>query len=332
MFPHYEDKGNINRSLILNEAARRGIKIEKLPEDEGYFLLEFNGHYELTGRLNTGNLGFAAGNISKDKFKTKYLLRRAGLKVPDGKTFTESQKGEIVEFIGSKKTVVKPNDGCQGEKVWMELDASEALEASQQIWNAGYKKSLIEEYVLGEVHRIYATQEGFLGVYHRKRPNVLGDGKKTLKELISKKNETKGIMPRNGKLDWPPQITVDQDVLSYLKEQKIDLSSIIRDGETVFLRKYHHILGVGEDTITFEESELDPKVKDLAMATLDALPGMTHAGIDIITKDIRNLEDYVILEINKTAGLTTHHFPCFGKPQNVAGALVDQMFPETIGY
>lgn len=325
--PYYWCRDSIDRNIILNEAARRGIEIEPFPQSQGYFLLTFKGHKEILGYLNTSSLGWLAGRISKNKRHTKWLLRKEGVKTPIGDAFKKGEEGKISDWVAEKKVIVKPNKGACGKNVYLCKDAYEAIQAAKEIWNSGSPAALVEEFFPGKEYRVFATREGFVAVCNRVPANVIGDGRSTIEDLVEEKNKDRG--PPEEHYVWLP-IKIDNVVIEFLESRGKNLKYVPKEGEQVFLRANSN-LSTGGDSITIPRESLDKKVEDIAMRCLFAVPGMAYAGIDLICEDIRGFDDYRVIEINKSPGMTNHHYPNFGEPQNAAGALIDQIFPETRG-
>ena len=68
--------------------------------------------------------------------------------------------------------------------------------------------------------------------------------------------------------------------------------------------------------------------KEIAKKALASFPGLKLAGLDLLCPDIyAHNPEYVILEVNSNPGLTMHHFPAIGQPENVAQYVCDVMFP-----
>jgi D-alanine-D-alanine ligase-like ATP-grasp enzyme len=68
-----------------------------------------------------------------------------------------------------------------------------------------------------------------------------------------------------------------------------------------------------------------PDLLRLAIDATRAIPGLNVAGVDLIAPSINSVEGAVVLEINDNANISVHHFPAYGMPQDVAGAIVDEM-------
>ena len=77
---------------------------------------------------------------------------------------------------------------------------------------------------------------------------------------------------------------------------------------------------------------LHPSVIAIGQKILDSLPGLPFIGIDFMCQDItmaQKGDSYIICELNTTPGLSLHSHEETGRVRNVAGAVVDTIFPET---
>ncbi|MFC1623354.1 hypothetical protein ACFL16_03045, partial [Patescibacteria group bacterium] len=78
--------------------------------------------------------------------------------------------------------------------------------------------------------------------------------------------------------------------------------------------------------------DVHPKVKELAVSIIRAVPGLPYAGIDFMTLDITKDPDevgYAVIELNASPMLSMHCIPYEGKERNVQAEIVDMAFPET---
>ena len=126
------------------------------------------------------------------------------------------------------------------------------------------------------------------------------------------------------------KIKVDDIVKELLKKQNKNLSSIPEKDEIVYLRPNSNI-STGGDSYDVT-SLVNPKVKKLAVKIIRSIPGLAYAGIDYLTKDITaepTKRNYIIIEVNDSPMISMHHVPYIGKQRNVAGEIIDMIFPET---
>ncbi|MBI4983069.1 hypothetical protein HZC32_00280 [Candidatus Woesearchaeota archaeon] len=315
--------------LIIDEALKRGIRAEFVLGK--YLELSFEGKKKLFYLADNTSLSYLAQKITASKTETKTFLRRAEITVPEGRCFQVGELEEIVSYADYLQgpIVIKPDSGSEGKGVYCGVARKDIGLIVKEIAKK-FRSIIVEKQVFGNEYRVLATTEGYLATIMRRPANVLGDGKQSIKKLIEEKNvgrQNKATKP----LTCPfIKIEIDDVVQRYLASKGISLAYIPKEGERVYLRENSNI-STGGDAIELTD-KAHPSVKEIALRALGAIPGMTYAGIDLITKDIIkdiNKAGYAIIELNNMPGIWPLHYPYIGKPQNVAGALIDLNLAET---
>ena len=319
---------DITSYLIIDEALKRGIKARFVLNK--YVLLESGGRRHLFHNSDNTSLPAITKQILCSKTETKEILRKKGINVPEGRRFNSSDSKKIFSYTKkiNGKMVIKPDNTDYGKDVYSKIGKRESKEAVDKI-SRGHEELVVEKFRQGNEYRVFITKNGFCAVCMRRPANVWGDGKSSVKELINKKNmgrQNKKELPR--KLPWF-RIETDNIALNCLEKQGLSLDSVPKKDERIYLRFNSNICS-GGDSIEMTD-EAHESVKEIAMKVLDSIPGLTYAGIDLITRDItRNIGSrYTIIEVNNMPGIPLHHYPYIGNPKNVAGALIDLVFPET---
>src|SRR5699024_6093959 len=149
--------------------------------------------------------------------------------------------------------------------------------------------------------------------------NVIGDGVSTIEQLIKSKNK---IRQENPYLQTK-LIKIDDEINEYLSKRKKRITDIQNKNEVVYLKGKSNI-STGGDPIDVTDV-LTKEMKESAIVAINSIPGLTHAGVDIIVFENKA---YVI-EINATAGIVLHLFPLEGEPRNVPEKIMDYYFPNT---
>ena len=264
---------------------------------------------------------------------TSNLLHNAGITVPKGfrvkPDYTEKYLTEV--FLALKKpVVVKPSNGNLGDNITVGITD---FEQYQQALNLAFSytdrenAAIVEEMFSGKEYRILVTREKVLGILHRVPANVVGDGKQTIKSMIKQKN-TQAIRSEDGTKSHL-KIRIDADLRANLKNQELELSTVLKAGKQVFLRKVSNI-SKGGDAIDFTD-EAHPSVNQIALDAIQAVPGLSFAGVDFLTQDItkqQTPDSYVIIEINDSPGFDIHDYPYKGKNRHVAREFLYLLFPE----
>ncbi|GIK83600.1 MAG: hypothetical protein BroJett025_02220 [Patescibacteria group bacterium] len=319
--------------LVIEEAEKLGISWEIIPYTAMFRLQYKNTEKYFYGQVPSETTAFAH-YCCKDKRIAKHMLQRAGISVTHGFLL---ESGDAIEcyqqlFDGMKKPlVIKPISDERGNNVHLNLNSFEKFQ--QAIMNVrtyyGEKSVdlLIEEMFIGEEFRILATQAKVLSIIKRVAANVIGNGKSTIHELIKKKN-TNTIRQS---IPTYHELIIDDEVISFLKNQNLTPKSIPKKNEQILLRPQSAMnVSLGGDTIDLTDS-VHPSVLKIALKTIRAIPGLALCGIDFMSKNIftnQNRDSYKIIEINSSPSLDWNQYPLVGKKKDVAQEFLRVMFPE----
>ena len=85
---------------------------------------------------------------------------------------------------------------------------------------------MMEEYIEGDVYRIFVFKNKIIDIVKREKPFVIGDGNCNLKKLIENKNEKliqKGLFPTNNLSS------------KYLAIQGVNMNSIIPTNKKIYI-------------------------------------------------------------------------------------------------
>lgn len=264
-----------------------------------------------------------------DKQRTKELLKKVGIPVPDGRQFTRKDDEETVieyaETLGYP-VVIKPKDGSFGRGVMSDIKSEEELKYSLQYLREQLEEDqiIVEKYIPGNDYRLYVVDDKVVGAILRVPPNVVGDGINSIEALIDIKNSERQLNPR---LTTCP-IKINQELVDYIGKSGYTLESIPGKDEVVYLSDKGNI-SIGGDPIDVLD-ELSDEIKQIAVQALRAIPGLTHGAVDlIIDKDQDGNEAGYVIELNPTAQIGGILFPVKGKSRDIPAAIIDYYFPET---
>jgi len=314
---------NLNTCQIIDEALKRGIKAGFVLGK--YLELEYKGKKALFHISDNTSLSYLAQRISISKMDTKVFLQRAGIKVPIGKRFLVSI-AEIKEYVKRfEKAVVKPDCGSEGRDVYCGVSSTN-IDAVVKKIRKKHSRLVVEEQVPGSFFRFTTTIKGFVAVTRKRPASVLGDGEKNIESLIEEKNTDRQIKNEFPRLSPFYEINLDVIAQDYLNAQGLSIDYIPKKGERIFLRQNANT-STGGDSIAISPEDVHPLYKEIAVNALRAVPGMSYAGVDIMTEDVSEVpKDYAVLELNNMPGLISPTYPYLGPSQNVAGAFLDLVF------
>src|SRR5690625_51046 len=265
--------------------------------------------------------------LVQNKEETKMALLKKGVPVPKGKNFHIKEADKEIQLISEQigfPQVIKPRNGSMGKAVYTNLNNFNEVKVALEDLRGKYRfqEYIIEKYHPGKEYRIYVVGDKVVAATNRIPANVIGDGKRSIKDLIVLKNKERKKNPYLA----PKPIKVDFEVQNTLKNLGYTLDSVPADGENLFLKKISN-LSSGGDPIDATD-DLSEEIKQIAVDTLKALPNIPHAGVDIIVDPILDTKG-VVLEVNATAEIAFHMFPLEGKARNVPEAIIDYYFPST---
>ncbi|MBR7554760.1 ATP-grasp domain-containing protein [Allobacillus sp. GCM10007491] len=264
--------------------------------------------------------------ICVNKDMTKKQLMQNGVPVPAGiicdETFTDKQIIEAANEI-AYPLVVKPVDGTGGKGVISNIRNEDELKSAINYvkHQLNYKTLLIEEYFEGKDYRLYVINDKVVAGLEKLPAHVIGDGVRTIKELLDKKNDerTKSPALRNR------PIKIDSETHSLLRRLNYTVDSIPNDGEKVFLKTKNNISS-GGDSIDVTD-ELSERIKEIAVNAANAIPGLAQCGIDMMVN--KEEDKGVVLEINSRPHITAHLFPMSGHARDIPKEIIDFYFPNS---
>lgn len=312
--PDQEMTLNPYSKIIINEARKRGIKVQILDSEYNYFSLTYGGS-SIVCRESLSELTSAiAMSRCMDKEITRRLLSDAGLSTPAQQISQGLKKDrEFLEKYGS--IVVKPSVGEQGKGITVDVTTEEELKSALRTARNYGEKIILEEMAEGSDLRIIVINFDVVAAAVRKPPVIIGDGKHTIAELIGKQSRR-----REQATGGESSIPVDKEVKRTLSQKGYKLDDVLPLEEELTVRKTCNLHTGG--TIHDVTSELHPKLAEVAKLAANII-NIPVVGLDMIVKDVTKPE-YVIIEANERPGLANH------EPQPTAERFVDMLFPHSV--
>lgn len=315
--------------LIALEAWRRGLKVS----------LEGGGLYKISSsdkaysfrlsRLTGSDQRDDANRICRDKSKTKHYFEKSTVPTPAGRNYKDNL--ELSNVIAYVKEIgfpicLKANNWGQGKGVFPYINTFPDVEKYYNILvhELGCKNICVERHVLGDDHRVFVVGNKVVAALRRIPANVVGDGQSTINTLIDKKNKKRKENPflRNS------SISLDQEVMDKISLSGYSLNHILDKGELLYLRNKSNA-STGGDTIDVTDN-ISEKMKMIAVSAIDAIPGLEHGGVDILTEDISSeSSNAAVLEINSVAELGVNIYPLKGESRLIYKDIINYYFPET---
>jgi len=310
-----EEALNPYAKIITREAQRRGIGINVLDVEAGFFELALGGR-TITCRESLSELTTSiAMSRCDDKAVTHRVLRKAGLRVPAQAEVRDSSQAEaFLEEHGA--VVVKPARGEQGAGISVDVrnaeDLTHAIEEAQQNCDT----VLLEEYAPGYDLRIVVIDGRVVAAAIRKPPHIKGTGRDTVRELIEKQSRR-----RVAATDGESRIPFDRETLRCVQDAGFEMDEVLPYAEDLTVRKTANLHTGG--TLHDVTAKLHPTLRQAAVEAAAAID-IPVTGLDFIVPD-PTAEEYVIIEANERPGLANH------EPQPTAERFIDLLFPSTAG-
>ncbi|SLN33316.1 cyanophycin synthetase [Ruegeria meonggei] len=292
-------------------------------------LVQF-GHGKYQKRIQatiTSETKHISVEISCDKEDTHNLLNDLGLPVPQQRMVYSP--GEAVRAAGriGHPVVVKPLDANHGRGVSINLNSDEEVEAgfAEAKEHSRSRAILVESFITGFDHRMLVVDNKLVAVAKRVPGHVIGDGTHTIAELVDIVNQD----PRRG-IGHEKVLTmleIDNQATRLMENAGVSTETVLPDGEIFYLRSTAN-LSTGGTAIDLTDV-VHPDNRDMAERAIMAV-GLDVGGVDFLIDDItKSYKDIggAIVEVNAAPGFRMHVAPSEGQPRDVAGKVIDMLFP-----
>jgi cyanophycin synthetase len=309
---------------LVRAAEARGIPWLRLND---YSLVQF-GHGRYQKRIQatvTSETRHIAVEIASDKEETNRILGDLGLPVPRQYLVHSAERAAAVARRLGYPVVVKPLNANHGRGVSINLRDAESVRAAFEKAREHSRTVIVESFLEGFDHRMLVVDGKLVAVAKRIPGHVVGDGEHTIEELVDRVNSD----PRRGigHEKVLTRIELDHQAMRLLALVGKSPSTVLESGEVFYLRSTGNLSTGG--TATDMTDLVHPDNREMATRAAQAI-GLDVAGIDFITSDIsRSYRDVGggICEVNAGPGFRMHVAPTEGQPRDVAGPVMDMLFP-----
>lgn len=325
------EKMEMSTQLLLSDCLRLGVETTVLDEHDQFLKLKHNNQVEYVRNGNmTAKDTYISHWIMANKTVTKKIVKEAGFTVAEGREYINSEQAlNHYVFFKTSPIVIKPkstNYGL-GISIFKKPATFEAFKEAVEIAFEEDSEILIEEFAEGTEYRFVVINGKTEAVLLRKPANVVGDGEKSVRELINIKNEH----PYRGENHRAPLEKIKMGKIEelMLKEQGFTFDTILKKGEQALLRENSNI-STGGDAIDLTD-EMDESYKQLATRIAKALE-VKVTGIDLIIPD-RNKpvsergNNYVFIEANFNPAMHMHAFMQDGTGVNLTEKIIQMLYP-----
>ena len=311
---------------LVNAARARDLPWLRLND---YSLIQL-GHGKYQKRIQatiTSETRHIAVEIASDKDDANSLLYDLGLPVPEQElVYSEREALGAAHHIGYP-VVVKPLDANHGRGVSINLNSDEEVVRAFAVARSHGSSNavLVESYITGFDHRMLVVDGKLIAVAKRVPGHVVGDGVHTVEELVEIVNSD----PRRGigHEKVLTKIQLDLQAERLLHQKGYTHQTVLPEGEVMYLRSTAN-LSTGGTAIDLTDV-VHPDNRDMAERAIQAI-GLDVGGVDFLTNDITQSYKEIggaIVEVNAAPGFRMHVAPSEGTPRDVAGPVIDMLFP-----
>ena len=312
----------LSTQILMKEAIKRGIKTEVIDRSENFISLKRGDKTEYVRQATkTSKDTYISVLIMENKSVTKKVLRDHNIKVPEGVEVNSIEEGiSAAELYENKPVVIKPkstNFGT-GISIFSEGADKESLTEAFRIAFKHDNTVLLEEFIKGKEYRFLVIDDKVCGILHRVPANVIGDGEKSIRQLVEIKNQD----PLRGYHYVTPleKINLDENADLFLKTQNKTFDYVPAMDETVYLRENSNI-STGGDSIDYTDI-IPEKFKKIAVECAKAVSAKV-CGVDMMLEDCSDENSsYGIIELNFNPAIHIHCYPYKGTERKIGAEVL----------
>ena len=316
-------------AALVRAAEERDIPWIRLSEGS-LIQLGYGKHQKRIQATVTSETRQIASDIACDKRLTHRILEHLGLPVPrQAIAYDADEAVEQAARLGFP-VVVKPLDGNHGRAVSINLKSPEEVRGAYERACAYGSRVIVEVCQRGNDYRLLVIDGRVVAAARRIPGHVEGDGRHTVAELIEivNRDPRRGI----GHEKVLTRLVVDEQARQHLQRAGLTLLSVLPAGQVFYLRSTANLSTGGTAADVTDAVHEDNRL--MAERAVKAI-GLDVAGVDFISPDIACSYKEVggaIVEINSAPGFRMHLAPTEGKPRDVAGPVIDMLFPRGSRY
>lgn len=309
---------------IINEAKKRGIPYRGM-ENGSTILFGQGANQKIIRASMTSNTSAWGVETAGDKEETKLLLAKAYIPVPAGEVVTTEEGAISAAEETGYPVVIKPIDGNHGRGITTNINSAEQVINAFRIASTISREIIVERFIEGDDYRFLVINFKLVAVAKRTPAFVMGDGKRTIQQLIDQTNSNP--LRGEGHEKVLTTIKIDKVTEVILQNKNYDLGSVLPIGEILYLKDTANISTGG--TSTDVTDRVHPANVFMA-ERIAKLMNLDICGIDVVATDvsvpITNLNGGVV-EVNACPGFRMHLSPSKGLARNVAEPVMDMLYP-----
>ncbi|MBE6053521.1 MAG: bifunctional glutamate--cysteine ligase GshA/glutathione synthetase GshB [Clostridium sartagoforme] len=313
----------LSTQILMKEAMKRGIKVDVVDRADNFISLKKGKHIEYVKQATkTSKDSYISVLMMENKVVTKKILDDKSIRVPRGDEFfsLEDALNKAHKYI-NKSIVIKPKSTNFGLGISIFKEGAN-VEDITEAFNLAFNHDntvLVEEFIKGKEYRFLVIGDKVPGILHRVPANVVGDGKRSIKELVEEKN--KSSLRGKGYKTPLEKINLDDSAKLFLKQIGKDFDYIPENNEIVYLRENSNI-STGGDSIDYTDL-IPQRFKDIAVESAKAV-GANICGVDMMIEDYKDENsNYAIIELNFNPAIHIHSYPYKGEEREIAKEILE---------
>jgi cyanophycin synthetase len=309
---------------IVEEAIARDIPWIRL-NNQSLVQLGYGKNQVRIRATMTEKTSSIAVDIASNKEETKRLLQEQAIPVAKGITISSTEQvADAVQKVGFP-LVFKPLDGNHGRGISINIQTLEDAIAAYDFAARISRRVIVERYVTGFDFRVLVIDNKMVAAAQRDPAHITGDGEHTIQQLIDIENTD----PRRGYGHEKvlTLISVDRDTLDLLEKKGYTLETVPEQGEKVFVKSTAN-LSTGGTSVDVTDHVHPQNI--FICERISKIIGLDICGIDIMAQNLTEPlteNGGVVLEVNAAPGFRMHIAPSEGLPRNVAGHVIDMLYP-----
>lgn len=312
---------DINTVYLLQAAQRRNIPWLRL--DSKICQLGQGKYRRHVRSAATGLQPLIGFKMTEDKAITVSVLGRLGLPVPQQVVARSARAALDAAARIGYPVVVKPLSSYTGLGVSTRLTDPEQITGAFDSARKHSSNVIVETFIEGNDHRLLVVGGSMVAAVRRVPAHVVGDGQRTVRQLVEAINRQRRARGRKPKYD----MKIDEVAEWHLRRAGCSAESVPDSGTKVFLRSASNYSQGGYAIDVTDEVHPDNRM--LAVRASKAFD-LDVAGVDFITTDISRsyLETGgAICEVGTRPGLLLHMSPDIGEARDVASPIINLLYP-----
>ena len=309
---------------IVDEAIARDIPWIRL-NNQSLVQLGYGKNQVRFRATMTEKTSCIAVDIASNKDETKRMLQEQAIPVAKGITISSVEGvDDAIRKVGFP-LVFKPLDGNHGRGISINIRTKEDAIGAYEFAAKISRRVIVESFISGYDFRVLVIDNKMVAAALRDPAHVKGDGHSTIQQLIDLENTD----PRRGYGHEKvlTLISVDRDTLDLLDKKGYTLETVAKKGEKVFVKSTAN-LSTGGTSVDVTDHVHPQNV--FICERISKIIGLDICGIDIMAQNLSEpLTDSggVVLEVNAAPGFRMHIAPSEGLARNVAGHVIDMLYP-----